>query len=275
MALAVALHGCGTDEIDRAEAGASTDASLATDSTGTNANDGSSATSQESGADTASSQDHGSSSDADTGDSDDTSGTVAGPIELYRGPVAGGAVPGWDPENPRPLLMMGRQGTDWIATLAQIGPDGSLSQNAAEEIVVWGWASAPMPLYDGPVGGTLPSWSADTPHPVVMLGRSPAQDAWWSTLATIGPDGELGDNVADRIIVWGWPMPGPGSPVPVYAGPLDEGAIVPDWNPDDPEPLVMLGRLADADTWHATLARIGPDGTLSDNAAEELHVWGW
>ncbi len=37
----------------------------------------------------------------------------------------------------------------------------------------------------------------------------------------------------------------------------------------------MIARFADATTWQASLARIGPDGSLSDNSADEIRVWGW
>lgn len=208
-------------------------------------------------------------------DTDDTVGGAGGPVELYRGPVGDAVVPGWDPEAPRPLVMMGRQGQTWSATLAQIGADGSLSQNLAEEIVVWGWEVPPPVLFDGQVGGSIAGWSADAPRPVVMLGYSEAQHVWWSTLASIGPGGELGDNVSDRLVVWGWTPADLGAPHEIYAGPLDASAVIPGWSSSDPDPLVMLGRLTGVDTWQATLASIDADGVLGDNLAEELVVWGW
>jgi len=209
------------------------------------------------------------------GDSDDT-GVAGGPIELYRGPVVGGSVPGWDPDDPRPLVISGRQGADWIATLARIDDDGMLSDNVAEELIVWGWDTTPPQLYDGPViGGAIPGWSADAPIPVVMFGRMELDGSWVATLASIAPDGSLGDNLADRIVVWGWPAGTLAAPTLQYEGPVDASAVLPAWDPDAPVPLVMLGRLARTTTWQSTLARIGPGGELSENLATELRVWGW
>lgn len=275
------LAGCGGSENERdtqvtgatrtnSGTGPASDTSPAeTTSSGAEGTGGSSA--ETSGTETADAGPSGS----DGNDVDDTVGGGAGPVELYRGPVEGGTVPGWDPQAPRPLLMMGRQGDSWVATLAQIGADGSLSQNVAEEIVVWGWDVAPELVYDGPIGGALEGWDPQTPRPVVMLGYSELQQVWWSTLASIGPGGELGDNVSDRIVVWSWPPADPAAPQSVYAGPLDANAKVPGWSSDDPQPLVMLGRFANADTWQATLASIASDGTLGDNLADEIAVWGW
>jgi hypothetical protein len=184
-------------------------------------------------------------------------------------------VPGWDPDDPRPLVMMGRMGTDWLATLARLGDDGALSENAADEIVVWGWAEAPPLLYDGPVGGLVPDWDPTHPIPLVMLGHRESDGAWWSTLSTIAPDGATGTNVADRIVVWGWPDATPGAPTEVFAGPLDGNAVVPGWDADAPAPLVMMGTFTGTGIWQSTLARIDAGGRLSDNLATDIVVWGW
>lgn len=210
----------------------------------------------------------------DAADADDGGPGAGAPVELYRGPVLGGVVPNWDPRAPRPLLMMGRLGTNWVATLAMIGPDGSLSSNAAEEIVVWGWDVAPPQLYDGDVGGSLPGWSAESPYPVVLVGSLSANGSWTTTLSSIDAAGTLGDNVADRLIVWGWDGPVPGAPTTLYDGPIVGGSLD-GWDDSNPVPLVMLARLPASDVWQATLASIAPDGTLSENLAEHILVWGW
>jgi hypothetical protein len=249
---------------------ASDDASVSADADGSGSDDGGGSDDADATATTSA----GETAADETAGGDDT-GAGAGPIELYRGPVVGGSVPGWNPDDPRPLVLLGRQGTDWIATLARIADaDGSLSDNVAEEIVVWGWAAPPPLLYDGPVvGGAIPGWSADDPMPVVMLGRLDLDASWVATLASIAPDGSLGENIADRIVVWGWPAGTVGAPTLRYGGPVDAGAVLRGWDPDAPAPLVLLGRLGE--TWQSTLARVGADGTLSDNFAEELRVWGW
>ncbi len=204
----------------------------------------------------------------------DTGAAGLGPTQLYRGPVAGGIVPGWDPEAPRPLLMMGRLGESWQTTLARIGDDGSLSENAAQEIIVWGWEVEPPQLYDGPLGGTLPSWSAATPYPIVLIGERTSDGAWLTTLASIDEAGTLGGTVVNRLIVWGWASAEPAAPSVVYDGPVAGGSL-PGWNPDDPVPLVMLARPSGTMDWWATLSSIAADGSLGDNVAEQIVVWGW
>jgi len=285
LGLGCALGGCGDDgpagpddaSVDGsldASGDASADASAGENSTTSASADASTGSDTEAGDDADASTSQG--DDATAGDTADGTDTSAGdgPIELYRGAVIGGAVPGWDPDDPRPLALLGRQGTDWIATLARIGDDGALSDNVAEEIIVWGWDAAPPLLYDGPlVGGAIPNWSADDPMPVVMLGRLDLDASWVATLASISPEGALGDNFADRILVWGWPPATPAAPELRYTGPIDDGAVLRGWDPDAPTPLVLLGRMGD--TWQSTLVRVGADGRLSDNFAEELRVWSW
>jgi hypothetical protein len=199
----------------------------------------------------------------------------AGPVVLYEGPVVGGVVPGWDPDAPRPLIMLGQLLDQWIVTLARIDANGALSDNVAQQIIVWGWEQEPPLLYDGPVvGGAIPDWSADDPTPVVMMGYDAANTDWVATLATIAADGSLGDNMADRIVVWGWPVGALGAPDLRYSGPI-AGGVLPDWDPQAPEPLVMLARFAGQDIWQSTLVSIGPGGELRGNVADELVAWGW
>ena len=269
------LFGCGDDagpQSPMTEAGSGTSA---VDSSGGGGNETSATT--ESGDDSSGSTsgdaESGTDDSASTDESASDSASDDGPVELYRGPVDGGSVPGWDPDAPRPLVMLGRMGDDWIATLARVDATGGLSDNAAEEIVVWGFEAEPTVLYDGPVGGALADWDPSAPIPLVMMGHDAADESWVSTLASIAPDGTLSENVADRIIVWGWTGAEPSAPQPRYDGPID-GAVLPGWNARDPAPIVALGTPG-FDLWIATLVRIAPDGTLSDNLAMSLRVWGW
>lgn len=220
----------------------------------------------------------------DTGTGPDTSGTNgtndtsvgnAGPTVLYEGPVAGGTVPGWNPDDPRALIMLGRLANTWVVTLARIDADGNLSDNTAQTLTVWGWDDEPPVLYDGPVvGGAIPGWSSNEPIPVVMAGYLEADGTWATTLASIGADGSLGDNLADRIIVWGWSGGTPGAPSVRYSGPIAGGQLD-GWDPDAPEPMAMLARFSGQDTWQSTLVSIGPMGELRGNIADELMAWGW
>ena len=108
------------------------------------------------------------STDLDSADTSDTGVSGAGPIVLYEGPVVGGTIPGWDPDDPRPLIMLGQLLDQWIVTLARIDADGSLSDNTAQQLIVWGWQQEPPRLYDGPVVGGSLSLKAP-PFPPVPL----------------------------------------------------------------------------------------------------------
>ena len=207
----------------------------------------------------------------DPTDASDTAGGT-GPTELYRGPVVGGSIPGWDPDAPRPLVMLGRDADDWVATLARIGPDGALSDNVTEEIIVWGFAADPPLLYEGPVAdGSIDGWDPASPSPMVMMGRQGVD--WVATLATIEPDGAIGDNFAEEIKVWGWTGVEPSAPTLRYEGPV-AGGTLDGWDASAPEPLVVLGTPG-FDLWVTTLVRIADDGALSDNVAMSLRAWGW
>lgn len=278
LVIVAVLSACGDKSSGTTGASGSGDSSESTVASGsgsadesTGASDDTDASGGQSGSESADST---STATDSTAEGTETAGAL-GPVELYRGPL-GGVLPGWDPEVPRPLVMLGRQGEDWIATLAAIDETGVLFDNVADEIIVWGWDEAPPLLYDGAVtGGAVPEWSFEDPFPVVMLARQAGTTSWAPTLAQIGPDGELDQNLADRIVVWGWPPATTGAPTSRFAGPLDAEAVLPGWDPDAPEPLVMLGRFQGEDIWLTTLARIAPDGTLSDNVTNELRVFGW
>lgn len=280
-ALAIVVASCGGDDDGETSVGslgttggsgpvASADGSVGV--TGGSANDGPTSSGDDAPgptSDTSGAPDSGS-----DGADDDGGPGASAPVQLYRGSVAAASIPGWDPGDPRPLLMMGRLGETWVSTLARIGDDGTLSENLAEEIVVWGWDIEPPQLYDGVVGGVLTPWSSADPYPVVLVGHRDVDGAWVTTLSSIDAAGTLGDNAADRLVVWGWSAPSPAAPSTLYDGPV-VGGTVPGWNPEDPAPLVMLGRLPASDTWQATLASIEPDGALGMNVAEQIIVWGW
>ncbi len=86
-------------------------------------------------------------------------------------------------------------------------PDGSLTENVAERIIVWGWdaiaSGAPELRYDGPLGGKIPDWDAASPEPFVSGGDSALID-WWMTTFRIAPDGTTSGIIVDRLVVWGW-----------------------------------------------------------------------
>lgn len=165
-----------------------------------------------------------------------------------------------------------------LTVVAACGDGGSVSDDDDDDVVVAidadtsgadsGGGGGGDSLYGGPVGGALPGWDSDAPIPLVMLGRQTGSQDWLMTLASIAEDGTIGDNVADRIIIWGWPSGGPSER---YDGPVDASAALSSWDP--PEPLVMGGALGTL--WFATLARIDADGSLHENVSNRLLVWGF
>ncbi|GAC1600543.1 MAG: hypothetical protein NVS3B20_21710 [Polyangiales bacterium] len=132
-------------------------------------------------------------------------------------------------------------------------------------------------LYSGPVaGGRLKDWAADSPYPLVVLAsRTASSQDWQASLVSVHDDGALGENVAEKVRVYGWPIGASGAPNPLYDGPLDSKARVPAWNDADPRPLLAMGRISASGDWVATLLQIGADGSMSNNAAERLIVYGF
>jgi len=180
-----------------------------------------------------------------------------------------GPLPAWDPSSPVPLVALGQSAgsTSWYATLLRIAPDGALSENTAARVLVFGFEDDPPELvYDGTVGGRMTGWDPLDPIPIAMMGR--VGNDWTMALARISSDGTLSDVIVDRLVVWAWRS---GRPNVRYSGP--PGGMLSGWNAASPQPLVLGGKLG-AD-WFVTLARIDEDGTIAENVAESLIVWGW
>jgi len=257
VVLALAIVGCGSPR-DRNRGGSRTDAGVR--DAAADAGDGG-----DGGADGGDGGADGGDGGADGGDGGPPGGS---PNLIYDGPVSG-PLPGWDPASPVPLIALGQAAgsTAWNTTLVRIAADGTLSDNVAARILIYAFEGDPPDLiFDGPVGGRLPSWDPAAPLPLVMMGCQGTD--WVLALARIAPDGTLSDVIVDRLLVWTWSSGGPGV---LYSGPID-GAVIP-WNAASPEPLVMGGALGGS--WFATLARIDEDGSLADNLAETITVWGW
>ncbi len=68
-------------------------------------------------------------------------GTPGAPSVRYQGLVGGSEVPGWDPMNFRPVLMMTRDpgGDEWGSFLVRINDQGEIMDNIPNEALVWGW----------------------------------------------------------------------------------------------------------------------------------------
>jgi hypothetical protein len=196
-------------------------------------------------------------------------GGSGGPQLLYDGPV-GGKLPGWDPAAPIPLVALGEvaAGTFWM-TLLSIADDGTLGDNLSPRVLVWGWPSAAdaAQVYDGPVGGTLPAWSATAPAPLVALAGTSAGGPWTMTLLHVADDGALSQNVAERVLVWELTSAG----APAYDGPV--GGIMPGWSGASPIPLVAHGQATAPPGWWMTLLQVGPNGALSQTVAPRVIVW--
>lgn len=195
---------------------------------------------------------------------------------LYDGPV-GGQLAGWDHAAPWPMVAMGQSSDTWLLTLLDVAPDGTLGNNVANRVVVWGWppgtVGAPATLYDGPVGGVLPGWDSDGPIPLVAMGGPASPATWQMTLLQLESDGTLTANVAERVVLWGWASADPGAPSIRYDGAV--GGQLAGWSSGTPEPLVAGGEATALDSWWMTLCSLGPDGTIGDNLSNRIVLWGW
>jgi hypothetical protein len=130
--------------------------------------------------------------------------------------------------------------------------------------------SGPAPLWDGPVSGPLPGWDPSVPIPLVAIGQPSGSSSWYATLVRIAADGTLSENLAERILIFGFDDD---PPALIYDGPV--GGQLPNWNSAAPIPLVMMGRIESQDAWTLALAEIASDGTTSGIVVDRLVVWGW
>lgn len=131
--------------------------------------------------------------------------TSGAPDELASGPLATTRVPGWSPSAPRPLVLGARRAGDWFVAVAQVRPDGSLTQLVVDDVTIWGWpsGSAPEREYAGPLTDAVASpWSANAPRPLVVLANQSAPE-WFISMIGIEPDGSAGGIVADTVELFG------------------------------------------------------------------------
>ncbi|MBW2264118.1 MAG: hypothetical protein JRG91_19310 [Deltaproteobacteria bacterium] len=133
------------------------------------------------------------------------------PTLLYEGPRDGSAVIPWSSADPTPLIVLSRySGSDtWFVSMAEIDATGLVGGMVTDEIKVWGWSSdadpgAPAQLYDGVVGGTLPSWDAADPDPLIVMTTRDSSDVWWLSMAEVSETGAVSGMITDRMRVFGW-----------------------------------------------------------------------
>ncbi len=133
------------------------------------------------------------------------------PSLLYEGPRDGSAVIPWSSLDPTPLIVLSRySGSDtWFVSMAEIDAAGLVGGMVTDELKVWGWSSdadpgAPSQIYDGAVGGTLPSWNAADPDPLIVMTTRESGDVWWLSMAEVSEAGAVSGMVTDRMRVFGW-----------------------------------------------------------------------
>lgn len=128
-------------------------------------------------------------------------------------------------------------------------------------------------LYAGPVGGAVvPDWSASAPRPLVLEAR--LGSTWWVSIARIAPGGQVSQVVADELRIWGWPAGAAGTPEMLATGPLAT-TRVPGWSQAAPRPLVLGARQDGSQDWFAAVAKVHPDGALSELVVDTVTIWGW
>jgi hypothetical protein len=133
------------------------------------------------------------------------------PTLLYEGARDGSAVIPWSSLDPTPLIVLSRySGSDtWFVSMAEIDAAGLVGGMVTDELKVWGWSSdaepgAPSQLYDGAVGGTLPSWDAADPDPLIVMTAWDGGDVWWLSMAEVSEAGAVSGMITDRMRVFGW-----------------------------------------------------------------------
>jgi hypothetical protein len=85
----------------------------------------------------------------------------------------------------------------------------------------------------------------------------------------------VSDIIADDLKVWGWASGSQCHPDLIYSGAMDANARIPNWNVNNPRPVIVLAHQNANTDWVVSMARINPDGTITDIIADELRVWGW
>ncbi|MCA9637414.1 MAG: hypothetical protein KC420_15415 [Myxococcales bacterium] len=248
---------------------ASGSASTSTSTSG--ASSGSSAASAGSGSGSAAS------TSAATG-GETSGGGGSGPILLFDGAPGEAVIPGWDPENPRPLMadQLGF-GDAWAGASLLIHPDGTVT-GFTERIVIWGFEDLPL-HYDGPhFGGDFPSWDPETPPPVVAMGTGPTLSGDWMLMTPgvwVDTDGGFvapGSKV-ERVVIWSFD--GVDAPPSLdYVGPWDGSYVIPGWDHAKPSPLIVWVDTPVQGQWQQGPLAVFSDGT-TNTSMNTIQVYGW
>ena len=129
-------------------------------------------------------------------------------------------------------------------------------------------------LYAGPVArATVPDWDAAAPRPLVVEAYLATSTTWWVSIARISPAGAVSGIVADEVRIWGW-ADGADAPDQLASGPLAT-TRVPDWSASAPRPLVLGARQDGSQDWFVAMAKVHPDGALSELVVDDVTIWGW
>jgi hypothetical protein len=162
--------------------------------------------------------------------------------------------------------------TSWTFTIAQIDPEGAISQVVADHVRVWGWASGgPSVVFDGQLdqNAKIPGWSG--PEPLILYVHAKGSTTWTSAIAQIDASGTVGDVVGDWVRAYAWSSNAPRS---VYAGGLS-GARVDAWNANAPRPLLFAALPKGSASWDVAIAEVDATGTVGLVVADEIRVWGF
>ena len=129
-------------------------------------------------------------------------------------------------------------------------------------------------IYDGAIGGTIPSWSATDPQPLVIFSSQNAGSKYF-TSAKIESTGVLDGIVSDHVVVWGWDAHAAGAPTLLYSGALS-AAKIPAWNASTPRPLIMYTTRNGMSGGNVGVSgTINSDGTITQIVADNIWIWGW
>jgi hypothetical protein len=161
--------------------------------------------------------------------------------------------------------------TAWTFTIAQIDPQGGVSQVVADHMRIWGWsgAGAPGVLYDGALDANakIPGWSG--PAPLILYVHADGSTTWTSAIAQIDASGAIGNVAGAWVRAYGWTSNAPSS---AYSGAL-AGAKIGGWDAGAPMPLLFAAQPQGSSIWDVAIARVDADGAVGLIVADQLRVW--
>lgn len=203
------------------------------------------------------------------------------PILIHDGPLGSfQGVPGWSADDPFPLITMERTVTEndqyWNSTVGPVfsfDADGRATKIGSIDddarVRIWSMRDTNYSLaFGGQVGdGVVAGWNPAQPTPFLLMDES--ERGWAIYPAGLYEDGSIRPVDGGEVRVFQWPSKTP----EVRATP----AVIslPDWNPDEPRPVIILHHETNG-VWSHGGAAVSDDGTVRVfQLAQDAVVFRW